>query len=250
MLHTLTDLVTETQGSIREVVSRHAGLITAAVIFTFVVIQVLVVSRMNVATATTIISTAGAIDVALGILTAAYSAVIVILLFTVDAWRAITHWGPLPVYLEGGLLLTALVFVPLAAALGSIAVLVLINFGDVWLERWRGIPPEPWRAGGTAALAFFVGVFLFAAPVWVPAEAIALQDKDPITGYVVGQEADWMTILVEEDRSILTIRSDEITQRQVCTTDEDPPGRSAIQFVIGTSDPILCADVISSDLHP
>lgn len=167
-------------------------------------------------------------------------------MFTVDAWRAITQWKPLPVYLEIGLLLTALVFVPFVGALVSIAVLVLFNFGDVWLERRRGIKPEPWRAGGTAAISFFLAVFLFAAPVWVPAEAIALEGEEPITGYVVGVDAGWTTILVEDDRSILKVRSDEVKERLVCSTDENPPGKSLIQFVVGSSDPVQCTEALSN----
>jgi hypothetical protein len=237
--------MTENQASIREVLDRHIGLITTAFIFVFVVTEVLVASRMNVATATAIISSAGAIDVALGVLTASYSPVILILLFTVDAWRAITDWRPLPVYLEAGLILTTLVFVPLDGALVSIAILVVFNLGDVWFERRRGIRPEPWRAGGTAAITFFVAVFLFAAPVWVPAEAIAIEGREPINGYVVGIDADWTTILVEDDRSIMMIRSDGITERLVCTTDEDPPDKSVMQLVIGSSDPIQCTEALA-----
>ena len=237
--------MTDTQTPIRDVLNQHVGLITTTFIFVFVITQVLVVSRMNVTTATTIISSAGAVDVALGVLTASYSAVILILLFAVDAWRAITNWSPFPVYLEAGLLIAALIFVPFIGALILIAILVVFNLGDVWLERWRGVQPERWRAGGNSAIAVFLAVFLFAAPVWVPAEAIALQGKEPITGYVVGMDAGWTTILVEDNRSILLTRSDEITERFVCTTDEDPPSQSVIQLVIGTSEPIRCTEAVA-----
>jgi hypothetical protein len=52
--------------------------------------------------------------------------------------------------------------------------------------------------------------------VWLPAEIIGMNDGSEYVGYVLKTDGVWTTILWDSDRSIVIVRSQNITSRTIC----------------------------------
>lgn len=57
--------------------------------------------------------------------------------------------------------------------------------------------------------------------LWLPLETIEMS-TDSVIGYVVA-EGDWLTVVQQEDRSVVRIASERVTDRTVCVLDGRPP---------------------------
>jgi hypothetical protein len=53
---------------------------------------------------------------------------------------------------------------------------------------------------------------------WLPAEAISVTSQDvPVVGYVLGEDGGWTSILLDDDRLVILVRTKTIVSRQVCS---------------------------------
>jgi hypothetical protein len=117
-------------------------------------------------------------------------------------------------------------FISVAVAFPLFVVSLTIPF-----KKWAGRIAEAraWqRSRRTIRMlipVFFFGAVLmtaaFARPIdldrpWAPLEAINFRDADAGVYRVVGENDDWLTLVQDEPRSILTVRADEVAERQVC----------------------------------
>lgn len=84
--------------------------------------------------------------------------------------------------------------------------------------RWFTAPPEgvsPWEP---LEAVIIVSAFL-AAPMYLPLEAV--QPATPagapaIVGYVLGSEGGFTSVLRDEDRSVIRLKDNDVTSRQLC----------------------------------
>lgn len=54
-----------------------------------------------------------------------------------------------------------------------------------------------------------------ARDMWLPTEEISTPEGDTV-GYVIGTSFGWMTVLKEDDRTVIVLRSDDVSRRSVC----------------------------------
>ncbi len=235
--------------SLTDLVLEHLALAATTAVFMFVAVRVLVVVRMNIDTALAVVSTAGAVEVALAIIISSYWAVILTLYLIADAWRRRSHRAgrsiksPLNLQLFVGLM--AIVFVPwtVVALFGVLS--VAYGYMDAWLEKVRGIEPEPWTSSGLlAGLLVFVAFFV-ASNVWLPPEVIATDDlQDPFVGYVLATDDGWTSVLEDEERTIVRIKSSLVTSRVVCTMSGEGGRGSLIEVFLEPANVVSCEEAI------
>ena len=89
-------------------------------------------------------------------------------------------------------------------------------------------------------------LLFFRTGMWLPGEAIEVEDRQQIVGYVLADDDRWTTILIEDGRLIELLPSGEVVSRAVC----DAPGQgrlpSAIQLLLSSSvSPPKCADLVA-----
>ncbi|RGC70302.1 hypothetical protein C5N14_07750 [Micromonospora sp. MW-13] len=119
-----------------------------------------------------------------------------------------------------GLLLCILTTSP--TMLAAVAAFVLINAltERIWkfIDRRRRRPPIYADLG---AIYFTLAALLLLAPnsMWLPAENIHTAGSSAVTGYVLKENDDRTTVLVDSDRRIIVIPSDSITTREPCRLD-------------------------------
>ena len=77
-------------------------------------------------------------------------------------------------------------------------------------------------------VAAFIALFAYPLPkeatripeltrkVWLPAEQLDVKERGQVVGYVLSTEEGWFTVLVEADRTVIRIKSDDIDSRQIC----------------------------------
>lgn len=61
---------------------------------------------------------------------------------------------------------------------------------------------------------------------YLPAETIDVDmhgSVDTVSGYVLGADSGWVTIMLDRDRSILQVRTDHVLARRLCLTKGDEP---------------------------
>lgn len=128
-----------------------------------------------------------------------------------------------------------------------------------WWSRWHfahhdfAEASEPWREAGerisgieqrrlgAAYLAVGLGTFLIAIilpQMWLPAERVVLQDGSSITAYVLSDTGDWSSLLLEENRNIIRVRSDEVKSRSICyaASSDFDSSPTLVQHIFRTSE--------------
>lgn len=132
-----------------------------------------------------------------------------------------------------------LLFYPLGGVL-ILVVVCALALGLAWIVNWIGSwltratkgkvswadadAQRSWLRGRPQVLTgiFFVGVFLGVLLItlsrvpWVPQERLTYGDED-VTGYVLNEDASTLTVLQDEPRGVLRMRSDGVS-RELCAT--------------------------------
>ena len=141
------------------------------------------------------------------------------------------------------LILALLLALMLALQSCSSVVTLLVILGGLTLG-WHPavasqteLPQRGWEAAvPRAALMFLVTAGLFFlilnGDMWLPAEVIEDQSGGVTTGYVLQDEGEWTVILEEEARTVLLMRSEEISTRRVCRPSDSPEKPSLVQVLI------------------
>lgn len=100
---------------------------------------------------------------------------------------------------------------------------VSLVFGGVaalWYRRKRNnggidVPDFLTMIAITAAIGLLCGAFL--VNMWLPVERFDLEDTDEaLVGYVIAEDADELTVLIEADRTTKVIQADTIDERSRC----------------------------------
>jgi hypothetical protein len=226
----------------------HAGLIAPVVLVAFVFLKVFRVARAQPATTISLLSGSDKVAIAMGALLP--------LLYTAAAGTVIGGW----------LLLRRAVRAPSGAGvLGGATVCTVGLIGMMLLVPWpvlfvvpvlavamkmvwwlfdRVPAPRPPRSPavrvGAACVVVAVGVatFLWSAVddrPWVAAEKFRVGGV-VIVGYPMS-ESEWTTILREDSRTIVRVRSDEIAARALCEVDRSTSLRSVAQVFVNDRHP-------------
>lgn len=128
----------------------------------------------------------------------------------------------------------AILVITKIAVLVSIATLLGIAVAARAIDRRRGRrrgrAPAKWTENGWALAVGYVLWWLATAPMWLPAEVVTLSSGTSTTAYVLSSGEGWTTLLTD-DRSVLRVRSDQVTGRAVCN---ESGGRSLLQVVTTT----------------
>jgi hypothetical protein len=72
------------------------------------------------------------------------------------------------------------------------------------------------RGAVTGIAAVFLVVLLIDDHVWLPPESLDVRARDPMVGYVVGDQGGWTTILGEAHREVIKVQTESLVSRRVC----------------------------------
>jgi hypothetical protein len=224
--------------------SPHLGLLLATLATLAIAMRVLYVSKFDPTVALAIVQEGGAATILamlLQTLPGAIGAIAGILAIAV----LLTYLPPPPhgprdrtITIVGGVAIIMALSVAPLSIIGLLAIIALIAIAVViWAARSARLAtsdeesPKADHVDATSAeprvrgvgtifvtlvASFFVGELLIATGLWLPAERFGFDGKQ-IVGYAVAADGDWTTILVEENRSILRVPSEEIRTRELCS---------------------------------
>ncbi|MFD0639444.1 hypothetical protein ACFQ9X_55550 [Catenulispora yoronensis] len=66
---------------------------------------------------------------------------------------------------------------------------------------------------------FAIGPFIVNSlndQVWLPAESMKINSGRVVTGYVISDSQVWITFLVDDDRTIIMVKDEDIVERKSC----------------------------------
>jgi hypothetical protein len=111
---------------------------------------------------------------------------------------------------------------------------------NAWSRAGDHLADVEARRLGAAFLAFGLGIFFVAIllpQMWLPAERIVLRGSSVIA-YVLEDDGDWTSLLLEEDRSIMRVKSDLIQSRTICAATQNglDPEPTPAQVILEVSD--------------
>ncbi|MEX0826234.1 MAG: hypothetical protein WD184_05735 [Acidimicrobiia bacterium] len=223
----------------------HPALVGTTVVFAVVVLKVLAVAEFQPGVASAILGYSDTVVVVLGVLT-----------FTVPlmAAFAFVRYMARPLPKDQPARAWELAPAPFygAAFFYTATVPMLVGLVVGWLSgfaigRWRRSRDRAGR-GSTASITalsimlFFLAVLVvFGDAMWLSAERIDTADGEHVVGYVLDQGEGWITILIDETRLIVQIRSDDVEARRPCAADSQPRSRTISQIIGGSMGPPGCA---------
>ncbi|MEX2251475.1 MAG: hypothetical protein WD895_05325 [Acidimicrobiia bacterium] len=226
----------------------HVGLIATLALFIFVVARILFVARMNTITARAVVATSGAVEVALGIVTSSYWALILLAFVILDVGRRVAarsgrDTGAL-LALEVLVGLIAVFLVPFWVAVALNGFVLLFQFLDERREKKTGFSAAPIENAMAYVWGLVLSVFVLGGTVWLPPEVIEIDSSRPVVGYVLSADAQWTSILTEAGRIVIVRESESVVGRTICAfpTDRQPP--SLIELTLDPVDDRLCEDVV------
>jgi hypothetical protein len=132
----------------------------------------------------------------------------------------------------------ALVLLPVAYFLNFLVVILLIVIFDRATHSRRRVrrrrPQRDLATRGTRPLSLWTRriqmitvlvliqactlILMSAGPLWAPAESFETRDQDARIGYILDETSAWMTILLEKNRRIIQVRTEDVLARRVCAT--------------------------------
>lgn len=190
-------------------------------------IRVILAARWNTTTALEIVRSAGVAEIALGVVTAGISSLLVAL--SMVAW---TRWRYLRILGREGVaaLVVALIgsYVAFFTVFWGEWVLGLVLLSPIFLIRLlpkrlrpegatkRGLAMTVAWYGGFVTVMLLTSVLVIGYNLWIPAEVIETEDRGVFIGYVLNDEGDWASILLNEDRLVEIVPIRTIEHRQVC----------------------------------
>jgi ABC-type multidrug transport system fused ATPase/permease subunit len=68
---------------------------------------------------------------------------------------------------------------------------------------------------------------------WLPPERLTVSSGRPLVGYVLAEDQEWTSVLVDSDRSIRRIPSRTVTARHICSLPDTPRAITSIWDAIG-----------------
>jgi len=245
----MTTEATSSAQSWRTRVWQHLGLLITTAIFVFVVLRVLIVSRMSTATALAVFATSGVFQVALGILVSSYSVVLLIVLLLFDGRRRVATRAErsslVPLLWEAAISVVIIVFVPWFPALVFLVLVVASEYVDRRLDSRS--TPDPWNSPLVLIVTLIILSVVMAPSVWLPAEVIDSDESEALVGYVLADGADWTSVLLEGDRYVVRVPSDSVNSRIVCTPREKPLDRTLVEYAIGTATFVSCDAALAAE---
>lgn len=118
---------------------------------------------------------------------------------------------------------------------GSLVAQLIILTGVFIFVRIARRREWDWMGADWRVVIIFAAAFLFITPrLWLPAEQIETTERGTLVAYVLKVDKHWTTMMLEETRGILILRSKLIETRTVCNLpDEVTSGRSFYQLMLG-----------------
>lgn len=235
-------------------ISGHVPILAATALFAFMIIKVLGIANGNAETAIAVMSSVGVAQVTLGVVVASYGLLLLVWIYWLVWWgveAGFRHQSIWP-----SLIMVALVSVAVFA-LDSIFLGIVMLAGSVGtIVGARFLMSSFTHRGRTImrSLFAFVGitgflVFMSFSGQWLPTEVVVTDESDmtsELVGFVLNDSGPWVSVLTEEGRSVVRLRSESIVERKICTLDTDKFfGPSWVEVVGHDSEPVpLCSDVL------
>jgi hypothetical protein len=195
-------------------------LVITLIVFAFVIMRVLVTTRLNIGTALGVIAQVGSPTVIVNSIVSALGPLLAFLLvllsldfnlnFTVLAEVKQSHkrmcwWS---------LLLPSVLIGPLFFLVFAIGFRILA-LRETSRSRVEGVPYFLRRLL-LVALGASIFAALFLGPMWLPAERIDTGTQENIIGYVLSEKGGWFSVLSERGDRLMYIKAEEIRSRVVC----------------------------------
>lgn len=202
-------------------------------VFAFVVIKVYRVARLDTGTALALLSSSGVASVALGALLTVLPALLSYLSFYLFQFAVSDHGtralrrSALEVVAAALILWSFLL--PWTGLIVQLGVLTAL-FVFARVARRRG---WDWMNFDWLTLVFVLIASTFiTSRMWLPAEEVRTKSAGTITGYVLATDERWTTLLREDTRRVIILRSEDVESRRVCNLpDEVTMGRSLFQVI-------------------
>lgn len=208
--------------------ANHATLLLTVALFVLVVIRVLRVSAFDPATAAALVREIGIVSIVIGALVLSLPGLLqsaaVFLAFLALGGPGSTVQRRAASTIASVIVLLLSVVLPWLQLIFFLILLVLI------VVVWRRVK---WPLELFAVVAVLVSSLLDVSEVWLPPEDVLLTDGRRVTGYVLSVEPEWTTLLREDDRAILLVKTKEVEERSVCNVERVPTTRSIGQIILG-----------------
>ncbi len=212
----------------------------------FVIVRILVVSRMSIATAQEIARSSSVPGIALATVVENTPQVLYLLAVSVvmgavgaanvRSWRRWTALTSLAV-----LALTILATTDWPSGVLLFAALVLCLWAlssDARFRKYaagdRGTISPALAVALAAPLVITLLMNLFDPDPWIPRERVTYGAGRTVAGFVLASSDGWTTILVDRDRSIVRILTAELRVREPCRAGGATRTPSVVQWVMGT----------------
>jgi hypothetical protein len=206
----------------RSFLLQHLGLLAPAVALGFFAASLMRVARGNTVTALAILQAQSGVDLALAIALR----LLPIVLFTL---AAIAVWAVRsgrfqnrdePLWI---LMLLVTLLVPVGQLLSMLLIILLATTPTIrWHYRRRKgkeVRNEaPFRKSGhfDGIIAVLLVIFLLPDTMWLPPEALTLNDDQSLVGYVLAESDAELRVLRESDRTVLAVDRVDVHDRQLC----------------------------------
>lgn len=220
-------------GRVRTVINEHPALAISITFSLLMVLRIVRVAQFDTSTAAAIATTADAVSVVLGTL------MFVLPLFFgflfVHLSLADRPWWPIPKVGEGWyrigrltplglyLLFVGMYQVPRSMVFVSAGLLMAFLLVGEWLYQRAQKRGKSFKIPLEYILTPLLAPVLLAPNVWLPSEVLYMTGtRAPEVGYVLDDAGGYLTVLREEGRNVVRLRSSDVTRRQIC--DVDPLG--------------------------
>lgn len=207
----------------------HPALAVAGITTAVFLVKVMFVAHLNTPVALGIVASVGPAELATGMLALLFPTMTMLLAYVMWLATAVSYMRGrrAAVLFEASVLVS--VFAVVTTPLGSLLLFLGVNSVAVAVVYWawrrrakKGGPPLTsywpfiqWRLVGVGLSVVFL---ITAAPTpWLPAESyqVAGAEREQV-GYFIEEDGHWVTVLRDDDRSLVRYREDEIERREVC----------------------------------
>jgi hypothetical protein len=191
-----------------------------AILFAFLIVKVLVISRGDIPTALAILHTAGLVTIVVGGLLSGLP-ILAAAMLTATAYRLADS----PTLPGAALFSTVLAVCFFVAPVWIVIFSMLLGLTVSWASYHR-----PWRRAGRAGRALdivawtvlaLVGAVLVEAAlytVWLPHERLTVsRPSSLVVGYVLDDGGGWLSMLQSGTRRIVRYRTEDVTVRTLCS---------------------------------
>ncbi len=210
-----------TEFELKELLVQHLSLALTLMFFLFVSLKLFVIAHGSYSTALALLTSVGAAEVILAVAVSQLPLTMMALILSVDVfWTANGEprktrrhrlaTGLAVVLVVGGFFLTPFEII------GFVAYLGIAGFSVS-----RDVPRETRRADARIISVTFVLIAGFlmirSDGPWLPQERIETR-AESYDGFVLQADDQFMTLLLEEDRTVFRIDSTSVTSRRICSS--------------------------------